>query len=280
MCHRRRRAFTLIELLVVIAIIAILAAILFPVFAQAREAARKASCQSNLKQLGNAFMMYVQDYDEVFPQPGSTGAASVGQFYIYPPDASGVTPAPDSPRWLSWGWVLQPYIRNVQVMKCPSTAVDDLFGLGSYPQQVPVSYTYNKLLAWNSMAAVRAPASIFLVNEGFGHLAYLNVINTGFPGVTGGSWGPTSPTTATPYVHGQVSCAMYVGFSGREWWNFNRIHSGANNYLYADGHVKALKPVGHWRNHPYAALAPEGHLTSYWNCGNGCPCLWIPSFEP
>jgi prepilin-type N-terminal cleavage/methylation domain-containing protein/prepilin-type processing-associated H-X9-DG protein len=63
----RRRAFTLIELLVVIAIIAILAAILFPVFAQAREKARQATCQSNLKQIGVAFSMYVQDYDESFP---------------------------------------------------------------------------------------------------------------------------------------------------------------------------------------------------------------------
>src|SRR5436305_1411609 len=62
-----RRGFTLIELLVVIAIIAILAAILFPVFAQAREKARQAMCLSNLKQIGNGFMMYVQDYDEIFP---------------------------------------------------------------------------------------------------------------------------------------------------------------------------------------------------------------------
>src|SRR3954465_12810650 len=72
----KRSAFTLIELLVVIAIIAILAAILFPVFAQAREAARKASCQSNLKQLATATMMYVQDYDESFPTGGKTCDAS------------------------------------------------------------------------------------------------------------------------------------------------------------------------------------------------------------
>src|SRR3712207_9365641 len=66
----RRSAFTLIELLVVIAIIAILAVILFPVFAQAREKARQASCLSNLKQIGNALMMYVQDYDEQLPNGG------------------------------------------------------------------------------------------------------------------------------------------------------------------------------------------------------------------
>src|SRR5436305_5829833 len=77
--HRMRkqnRAFTLIELLVVIAIIAILAAILFPVFAQAREKARSISCLSNTKQLGLAVMMYVQDYDETFPLAFS--AASLG----------------------------------------------------------------------------------------------------------------------------------------------------------------------------------------------------------
>src|SRR5271165_1518177 len=67
--HHKRSGFTLIELLVVIAIIAILAAILFPVFAQAREKARQASCQSNLKQLGLAFLQYAVDYDGCFPAP-------------------------------------------------------------------------------------------------------------------------------------------------------------------------------------------------------------------
>ncbi|MDH7568888.1 MAG: prepilin-type N-terminal cleavage/methylation domain-containing protein, partial [Armatimonadota bacterium] len=67
---KRRRGFTLIELLVVIAIIAILAALLFPVFARARENARKATCMSNCKQIGMATMQYVQDYDETFPRVG------------------------------------------------------------------------------------------------------------------------------------------------------------------------------------------------------------------
>ena len=71
-----RRGFTLIELLVVIAIIAILAAILFPVFAQAREKARQASCTSNLKQIGMAFKMYIQDYDERWPQSAPITANS------------------------------------------------------------------------------------------------------------------------------------------------------------------------------------------------------------
>ena len=100
---RGRKAFTLIELLVVIAIIAILAAILFPVFAQAREKARAASCLSNVKQLGLGVMMYHQDYDETFPMGGwnepTTGAATTfGRWYND----------------------VRPYIKNVTIRNCPS----------------------------------------------------------------------------------------------------------------------------------------------------------------
>src|SRR5438093_13107743 len=77
----KRRAFTLIELLVVIAIIAILAAILFPVFAQAREKARTATCSSNLKQIGIAVVMYAQDYDETYPPANYGPMASAGQHW-------------------------------------------------------------------------------------------------------------------------------------------------------------------------------------------------------
>jgi prepilin-type N-terminal cleavage/methylation domain-containing protein/prepilin-type processing-associated H-X9-DG protein len=93
-----RSGFTLIELLVVIAIIAILAAILFPVFARARENARRASCQSNLKQLALGVLQYVQDYDEKFPQ----------RRYGTPASANG------------WAAVLQPYLKSEQILQCPS----------------------------------------------------------------------------------------------------------------------------------------------------------------
>jgi len=97
-----RRGFTLIELLVVIAIIAILAAILFPVFARAREKARQASCQSNEKQIALAILMYVQDYDEVLPGT-----------YIYE--------VPGDVNWLfSFGALVYPYVKNAQLYVCPS----------------------------------------------------------------------------------------------------------------------------------------------------------------
>jgi len=94
----KRHGFTLIELLVVIAIIAILAAILFPVFARAREKARQASCQSNLKQIALGALMYTSDYDEVFiPQNTSP---SVGRIW--------------------WMGLIQPYLKNLDLMECPS----------------------------------------------------------------------------------------------------------------------------------------------------------------
>jgi prepilin-type N-terminal cleavage/methylation domain-containing protein/prepilin-type processing-associated H-X9-DG protein len=112
---RKQKAFTLIELLVVIAIIAILAAILFPVFARAREAARKSSCQSNLKQLATAMLMYKQDYDETFAS------------YTW------VTNRPNANRD-PWWWKIQPYVKNGQLLQCPSSANVASFeagGLGS-----------------------------------------------------------------------------------------------------------------------------------------------------
>lgn len=93
-----RRAFTLIELLVVIAIIAILAAILFPVFAQAREKARQASCLSNQKQYATATLMYVQDYDETFPFSANLNGQCVDTFYS----------------------VVSPYVKNNEINRCPS----------------------------------------------------------------------------------------------------------------------------------------------------------------
>lgn len=97
----KRRGFTLIELLVVIAIIAILAAILFPVFARAREAARATSCKSNLKQLGTAVQMYTQDYDETYPSSWYGTAYGPGTGY-------------------TWRIATLPYIKNVAVFACPS----------------------------------------------------------------------------------------------------------------------------------------------------------------
>src|SRR5262249_25839839 len=103
MQRTRRSAFTLIELLVGIAIIAILAAILFPVFAQARERARMTACISNMRQIGSGLMMYVQDYDETFPYCRFHGADAMLATHAY-----------------VWRNALRPYLKSLDVLGCPS----------------------------------------------------------------------------------------------------------------------------------------------------------------
>jgi prepilin-type N-terminal cleavage/methylation domain-containing protein len=123
----RNSAFTLIELLVVIAIIAILAAILFPVFAQARERARAISCTSNIRQISTALKMYQQDYDEVMCTSGNLPPQGDNAFNSRNIDGQNLV------RMLGGGfsWYLQPYIKNVQIFRCPSDTGENYWGRNS-----------------------------------------------------------------------------------------------------------------------------------------------------
>ena len=126
--RRSRSAFTLIELLVVIAIIAILAAILFPVFAQAREKARQTSCLSNLKQLGTGFTMYAQDFDEMLCPPFNGTANS--------PDA------------FTWDRLMQPYVKNWGLIQCPSDSSSNENTTPFTGGPIRRSYTMPSHLGW------------------------------------------------------------------------------------------------------------------------------------
>jgi prepilin-type N-terminal cleavage/methylation domain-containing protein/prepilin-type processing-associated H-X9-DG protein len=160
---RKRHGFTLIELLVVIAIIAILAAILFPVFAQAREKARSATCLSNFKQLGTGVMMYVQDWDDCYPNNRLFTYSGGGEC---------------AQKMVTWKHATAPYVKNIDVYKCPSnknkdkpdeTKGTDAFGLSVFP----ISYAYNGSALWSAsttktvipLASVPEPARYLMLIE-------------------------------------------------------------------------------------------------------------------
>src|SRR5947209_1187687 len=124
---KQRDGFTLIELLVVIAVIAILAALLFPVFARTREKARAARCLSNLKQMGAAWMLYAQDYDEMFPVASPGSDAHWGATANNDPNEGRCSDMKDRGSFGGWiGNLLVPYTKNTEIFKCPSfpTAIE------------------------------------------------------------------------------------------------------------------------------------------------------------
>jgi len=144
-CGAARKGFTLIELLVVIAIIAILAAILFPVFARARENARRTSCLSNLKQLGLGVQMYSQDYDEHVPPAYQYNGPTTDDLY-------------------SWMALIMPYVKSSQVCVCPSWSNAEVYGEANADRKPPIpfaSYTAPFLVTGQpgrALAAFVAPA--------------------------------------------------------------------------------------------------------------------------
>jgi len=167
----RRRGFTLIELLVVIAIIAILAAILFPVFAKARAAARKVTGTSNLREIGTATMMYIQDYDEHFPYY-NWGVMSCSQVGTGGSSISGDIEAVRSYSGAAWCNSLQPYIKNIQLFQDPSDRKQwqpgycinfpqSLFqpGTQSWTRSTYMSYGWAESDSGASLAALTNPSS-------------------------------------------------------------------------------------------------------------------------
>ena len=153
----KRSAFTLIELLVVIAIIAILAAILFPVFAQAREKARQTSCLSNNKQIGLATIMYIQDYDETFPFEPWFGN---NRFDGVPVLGSGVGGASAN----NYKDELQPYIKTQQIWICPTNIPNGSLKLA--PPNLGYHMNGNVITRTGlSQAAIVATASLFIMRE-------------------------------------------------------------------------------------------------------------------
>ena len=243
------RGFTLIELLVVIAIIAILAAILFPVFAQAREKARTASCSSNARQMGLAISMYKQDYDEHFPFGG------------WRPNNDGTE---------DWQNSTAPYIKNKGVYYDPSSTDDnEQADPTSWSwNRNPVSYLYNNQLGRDhkpvSDAAVAAPSECWMVVDGHSDWGCAQAATNA---CTGTDWlgrpktiwllEDTTFGSDASLVHGWLS---WQGFT----WGLPRHNAGAN-VCYADGHVKYVKVA------PFDKGTPFNSANNLKMKGNGGP---------
>jgi prepilin-type N-terminal cleavage/methylation domain-containing protein/prepilin-type processing-associated H-X9-DG protein len=204
----RFRGFTLIELLVVIAIIAILAAILFPVFAQAREKARTTKCLSNCKQLGTAVTMYLQDYDGAYPLAWFPSPAEYG-----------------------FDVALFPYIKNHQVYECPSNKLRPSDWPGykrSGVGAIPRSYAMNGDLSSGDQlramhviteSQVTNPAEAILITE------------------TSDTYKDTRPPDHEIFTRNQDDVCSHIPY---------RIHQGGSNYVFCDGHAKWARVEATW----------------------------------
>ena len=219
--NRTNKAFTLIELLVVIAIIAILAAILFPVFARARENARRSSCSSNMKQIGLGIIQYTQDYDEKYPMRyyGGAGARQEAN---------------------SWRRQIYPYVKSSQLFSCPSNSQNatdandsttaNLNSAGFDPNTTPRfkrSYVINGTanVGGTTPAEYNRSASLSAISDSSGTVL---VCEFGASADPIDSFWPVGDIAATEFAKSTVS------FPG---------HLGNSNFLFCDGHVKSLKPV-------------------------------------
>lgn len=229
----RRSGFTLIELLVVIAIIAILAAILFPVFAQAREKARQTTCLSNEKQIGLAIMMYTQDYDEVYPlmqrDPTAPEIASVA-------GASSADP-------ITWQWVINPYVKNGNQTVSANTGHFELTGG-----------------VWNCPDfPVQNASRQYGMNEGIGgdlsQYAWGNNVGVQYPSATMSQI--INPTDKVLVVE-----KGYMGANGtqKDW---SDVRFGDMEWIYAgnnfDGTALASSnnDQGSWSSYPFPAQEPR-----------------------
>jgi len=211
-----RKGFTLIELLVVIAIIAILAAILFPVFAKAREKARQSSCASNLKQLGTAFMSYEQDYDETVP----------GNTYQLPANTT-ITNFVDKcgTKIQFWPQYLEPYVKSSGIYVCPSGT-----SAGCPVPGTTRSYALNVTLVGCCSTGIKEanitkPADTVLMTDNGMHYLF----------GAGGRW--YGYYTGAPYADAPSDSVTWPD----NWTWVSYRHNDGSNVLWVDGHVKWMK---------------------------------------
>ncbi len=287
-----RRAFTLIELLVVIAIIAILAAILFPVFASAKAAAKKTASLSNLKQLGTSVMIYVTDSDDTFPITYGVLNGKYTYTEVIPVPATWPTnPTVEKlTAWNAfWGNNLQPYVKNYGILADPNTIRTTVSGaqagLPADSVDTFIGFTYNGLLHGFSGTGVAAPSNLPMFWNGRGRSSIRG-------------YGYANPflycndgTQPCQYVPPRADCGPSIqgtwsGLSRQSRGTGYSVHTGGVNVNFADGSAKFRRlGVGSsgptdFRSDPFAEYKKSDFPTMNWYDQYGCHSyLFRPDFD-
>jgi len=279
-----RSGFTLIELLVVIAIIAILAAILFPVFAQAREKARQTSCLSNYKQFSLGILMYTQDYDETYCI-GEAEGPDLNWYWNYnvavPYNWRAAYQSTTARYWMAqnhWGNSIYPYVKNYGILACPSGIKTDITTT-EYSTEVAtpqlVGLSYNGLLSSYNEAGVNTPATLPLMWEGRGKSNQVGFALSN-PALICSNPGGTCVYIPCGGSGNGSSSAMFT--LNQTIWS----HTGGANFSMADGHAKwrrlgaGISPANtDYNTDPYTQYSTTGFPASYW--WDGCHA-WL--FRP
>ncbi|RYG35739.1 prepilin-type N-terminal cleavage/methylation domain-containing protein [bacterium] len=270
----QRKAFTLIELLVVIAIIAILAAILFPVFAQAKAAAKKTQALSNVKQTATGTLIYMNDQDGNYPIGQGAG-------WFLPNDGG-------------WAWDTQPYIKSLQILRDPSDPLSKKYFQPWFvndPSAVPISFASNSMVKWNGSnnesvgvmstldtwydagqvmaeTAVTRPADTIMFASRFsGNNFWGGAVITNI-----GGWDYAAPQAApngqrdgTPYTVTQQGVTDVVNKNNR-FGSVAAVYQDNGLFVFSDSHAKAMNPV---RTNPNPQSLHSDDRDNMWNAKRG-----------